>query len=576
MQKYILVVALCFNLSAMASAIADPLALFVNQCLQYHADIEPFHRAHDIEEKTLALEKTLLGLHNINDRLNYYRSLVKDSLHGQDLLLCQVHLADELNAVLQHESVNQWTHYLALLPSPYPDLGATLQALQGNILPVDIKSKLHTAQSSINYSLHQRQFSLQFNDPDCELKQANIESDTATKQPQDDEISLSRYLLTHPNRACRRSAWIHYQTRVKVRNAATLSLIKALRNDLASLQGFSNFGRLQLSRQALALTDIEAFLNSQTRLGIAPWDLAQALAQREHHFTPLKGKETLSALLLHLTQLGLVIETLEPEQPQEGQSEAQSQAQATSQVLRVWHHGRLLGELFVSQGAHNRAHRLRQTLVGHQFGQMAISYQETITKRAEAVNLITALSDSINSLASGAPFYFIATLGQNDKNAVASEWLSLFMADKLPLENPSPRELLLMEHKLQMAVFKSKLALSYYLEPNTEFSLATKASLSEDFALGFTEPLEQANDLIYNFPAIANEGISYYLPLWHRSLAELIFQQASPLCAEDIFTVLVVNEHNAHFTDQLAQLIKGPVDPLSLIRRLPHASFTQE
>jgi hypothetical protein len=214
--------------------------------------------------------------------------------------------------------------------------------------------------------------------------------------------------------------------------------------------------------------------------------------------------------------------------------------------------------------------------VGHQFGQMAISYQNNIRKRTDLVNLIQAVSESINSLASGAPFYFVATLSQRDKNAVATQWLNLFLSQKLPLTPPSPREALLLEHKIQLAVFKSKLSLHYALSPSIIFDNNTQRIISDEFNQGFGEPWDQAAEMIYNFSAIANEGISYYLPLWHRSLAELIFQQAATLPSEDIFTVLVVNENNAQFSDQLAQLISGPVDPLSLIRRFTHASVTQE
>jgi hypothetical protein len=570
MQKYILAVALYFNLSAMAPAIADPLALFVNQCLQYHPDIGPFHSAQDLEDKTLALEKSLLGLHNINDRLSYYRSLVKDAPHGQDLLLCQVHLADELAEILNNDNLTQWTHYLHSLPAPYPDLGAILQRLQGNTLDVDTKSQLHTAQASVNYGLTRRQINMQFNDANCELpsepKTIDVHKAPSHTQP---HISLSRYLMTHPSDICRRSAWRHYQTRLKQRNKPSLEIIKRIRNNNAVIQGYENFARLQLSQQPLTLEELRLYLQSQTkRVSAKPWDLPQALAKSAYHFTPLEGKQTLSTLISHLSELGLIIETL----PSQWDNEPAN----NGQILRVWHHGRLLGEIFINEGQTNRAYRLRQSLVGHQFGQMAISYQKNIRKRTDLVNLIQAVGESINSLASGAPFYLVATLSQRDKNAVASQWISLFLSQKLPLVTPSPRESLMLEHKRQLAVFKSKLVLHYTLSPSIKFDKKTRKLISEEFYSGLGEPWEQAAEMIYNFSAIANEGISYYLPLWHRSLAELIFQQAATLPSEDIFTVLVVNENNAQFTDQLAQLISGPVDPLSLIRRFTHASVTQE
>lgn len=578
MQKYILAVALYFNLSAMAPAIADPLALFVNQCLQYHPDIGPFRSAQNLQDKTLALEKSLLGLHNINDRLNYYRSLVKDAAHGQDLLLCQVHLADELAEILNNDNLIQWTHFLHLLPAPYPELATILQRLQDNSLDIESKSQLHTAQASVNYGLARRQISLQFNDKSCTLPanlKANDQQQASSKTHPN--MSLSHYLMVHPSNICRRSAWRHYQTRLKQRNKPSIEVIKRIRDNNAVIQGYENVARLQLSQQALTLQELRRYLQSQTqRVTVKPWDLPQALANSAHHFTPLEGKQILSTLMTHLAELGLVIETLPRQwEPERGEN-SNNKPEDNSQILRVWYQGRLLGEIFINEGQTNRAYRLRQSLVGHQFGQMAISYQNNIRKRTDLVNLIQAVSESINSLASGAPFYFVATLSQRDKNAVATQWLNLFLSQKLPLTPPSPREALLLEHKIQLAVFKSKLSLHYALSPSIIFDNNTQRIISDEFNQGFGEPWDQAAEMIYNFSAIANEGISYYLPLWHRSLAELIFQQAATLPSEDIFTVLVVNENNAQFSDQLAQLISGPVDPLSLIRRFTHASVTQE
>jgi hypothetical protein len=578
MQKYILAVALCFNLSAMAPAIADPLALFVNQCLQYQPDIGPFRSAQDVEDKTLALEKSLLGLHNINDRLNYYRSLVKDAAHGQDLLLCQVHLADELAEILNNDNLTQWTHSLHLLPAPYPELAKILQRLQDSTLDIGTKSQLHTAQASVNYGLARHQISLQFNDKRCALPanlKANSQQQASSKTAKN--MSLSHYLKVHPSDICRRSAWRHYQTRLKQRNKPSLEIIKKIRDHNAVIQGYNNVASLQLSQQTLTVQALRDYLQSQTQMvGSKPWDLPKALAKSPHHFTPLEGKQILSTLMTHLTELGLVIETLSSPQTSKTDTNADNKPENNSQILRVWHQGRLLGEIFINEGKVNRAYRLRQTLVGHQFGQMAISYQKNINKRTELLNLIQALSESINSLASGAPFYLVATLGQSDKNAVATEWLSLYLQQKMSLAPPSPREALLQDAKLQLAVFKNKLILHYYLSLDINLDKNTQRIISDEFNQGFGEPWDQAAEMIYNFSAIANEGISYYLPLWHRSLAELIFQQTSTLSSEDIFTVLVVNENNAQFTDQLAQLISGPVDPLSLIRRFTHASVTQE
>jgi hypothetical protein len=599
MQKYILAVALFFNLSAMAPAIPDPLSLFVNQCLRFKADIESFRYAQDLTDKTLALEQTLLGLHNINDRLHYYRALTQNARQGQSLVLCQVHLADELERLLSEPSLIQWTHYLALLPAPYPDLGRLLQGLNAQRLPISIKSQLHTAQASINYRLTQRQFALKFNDPHCQpftqTHHNEINSGAASDNTAQDDaaagdksVSISRYLFTQQDKACRRSAWQDYQRRLSQRSAAALNLIKQIRFDFAKTQGFDNYGLWQLKQQQLSQSQLSAYLKSQTRLTqVAPWDLAQALAKAPHNFKALDGEQTLVQLFEALAPLGIRIESLQDYEaklqpysqhpPRSGASLGSSVLKSQqTHIYRVWHHHRLLGEIFTSLGTHNKAYVLRQSLPGQQFGQVALSLQSSIPRRSDAIALITAMSDAMASLANGAAFYLVATLGREAQTSIGSLWLSQYLTQAIDLAPSSAREQLLDEHKHQLKVFNSKLALAFYLAPLEGFSTSTLNTLSNEFALSFGEPWKEANLMIYTFGAIANEGISYYLPLWYRSLAQLIFRQSNSLSNEDVFNILIVNETYAPLEDQLAQLIPGPVDPLSLIRRFTHASITQK
>jgi hypothetical protein len=587
MQKYILAAALFFNLSAMAPAIADPLSLFVNQCLSYQADTGSFKYAQDLADKAQALEQTLLGLHNINDRLHYYRELTHGAHHGQSLLLCQVHLADELEQLLSEPYLIQWTHYLALLPAPYPQLSALLRGLSAQVLPIATKSQLHTAQGSINYSLKQRQFTLKFNDPHC-LPSAALQAVANDSPSEYKAVSISHYLLTQPDEACRRSAWRDYQRRLSQRSAAALQLIKQIRTDLAKNQGFANYALWQLNQQQLNQDEIRAFLASQTQLTqVTPWNLAQALAQAPHSFNALNGEHTLMQLFAALTPLGIRVESLhdyetklQPDRhlPLSSQTslEAPELIGQHSMVYRVWHHDRMLGEIFSNDGTVNKAYILRQSLPGRQFGQVALSVQTNLTRRSDAMSLIQAISDAIASLGNGAAFYLVATLGRESQTSIGSLWLNQYLTQAINLAPLSPREQLLAEHKHQSRVFNSKLALAFYSTAQQDFSVSTQKKLTEEFALSFGEPWPEASQLIYAFGAIANEGVNYYLPLWHYSLAQLIFQQSSSLTPEEVFNILIVNETYAPLKDQLAQLISGPVDPLSLIRRFTHANTTQE
>ena len=131
-----------------------------------------------------------------------------------------------------------------------------------------------------------------------------------------------------------------------------------------------------------------------------------------------------------------------------------------------------------------------------------------------------------------------------------------------------------------MRVFRSKVALHYYqFSGNLDNSdwLAYNTELSAAFADSFGQSWPGATDAIYSFQAIANEGISHYLPLWQDAVAQLIISQsAAQHSSLDIFNLLIVNEAYLPFNDQLEQLIGSPIDPHSLIWRFKHASTAQE
>lgn len=121
MRKSIFAISLYFSLNVFATgqAVADPLALFIEQCLSFNSrQLIPiptaWKKANLSKELTnlpsqqiLDFSQGLLVLNNLNDRNQYYRTLLQrspsttvDNDLQQGLLFCQIHLADELNHLL--------------------------------------------------------------------------------------------------------------------------------------------------------------------------------------------------------------------------------------------------------------------------------------------------------------------------------------------------------------------------------------------------------------------------------------------------------------------------------------------
>ncbi|MCT8986722.1 hypothetical protein [Shewanella phaeophyticola] len=227
------------------------------------------------------------------------------------------------------------------------------------------------------------------------------------------------------------------------------------------------------------------------------------------------------------------------------------------------------------------AQLIKQSVIGHQFGQYSITYPKTLNSQKQQQKLIEALSQAIVSLAQGSQYYLLANKTQNSQqHAIASLWLSQYLRSSQHFAPLSSRAQLALQYQTQMRVFRAKVALHFYLFTgdidNAEW-LSHNAKLSAAFANSFGQPWPQATDVIYSYQAIANQGISDYLPLWQQALTELITQQGNDrLSNPAIFDLLVINEAYLPINDQLEQLIGLPVDPHSLIRRFKHAGTMQE
>ncbi|MGI2173363.1 hypothetical protein [Shewanella ulleungensis] len=604
MLKSISLVILSFSLLATANAVANPLALFVEQCLQYKPDLSNLQQdtlsssAHNAVE----FEKQTLALNNINDRIQYYRPFATDSLSKQGLLWCQLHLADELYELTTNSQTHQLIDSLQHQSAPYNQLAERLERVEQTQWKLTEKSKLHSAQATVNQALSERKLNMQFNDDQCLLKTQPVVDENNQQVSTNIDIHIAKYLLKQPKAQCRQQAWFAYQLRAKSKLQAAIAYIHELQQKRAIEQGYQNAAELALKPYELTPSMLNRFLDTQTdSIDIAPWDIAQALflTQKTAPIEPVSSHDYLSQLFEQLMPLGIRSEYIAQQNSKsdvlEQENTANNEQKDNINIIRIWHQQRLLGEIytyplsqqFSQQQSQSKStfsvnsQLIKQTVIGHQFGQYALSFPATLTTQKQQQKLIASLSQAIVSLAQGGQFYLLAHKTQNkQQHSIATLWLSNYLSQLQQFASSSQREQLVMKYQRQMRVFRSKVTLNYFqysgnLDDNNWLTYNTE--LSAAFRDSFGQSWPNATDAIYSYQAIANEGISYYLPLWQQAVAQLIINQStSRHSSQEIFNLLIVNEEYLPFNDQLEQLIGPPIDPHSLIWRFKHARTAQE
>ncbi|MGL5046463.1 MAG: M3 family metallopeptidase, partial [Shewanella sp.] len=215
---------LSLSLCVMNAAHAEqsPVPLLVEQCLRLpKIDLAAvFANARlttpqlTLAHRALLFEQQTLGLHNINDRLNYYRGFKLPSEEREGLLQCQLHLADTLSQLLSQTELSQLAYALAQGNAEQILLGQQLTQLLQQHWNTEYKAKLYTAQASISQGLASQQFNLAFNDSQCQpevtlphhLHKEDDNSDepkSSSSKQSDFSGTIVSYLLTQKNAVCR-------------------------------------------------------------------------------------------------------------------------------------------------------------------------------------------------------------------------------------------------------------------------------------------------------------------------------------------------------------------------------------
>ncbi|CAM4103439.1 hypothetical protein [Shewanella aquimarina] len=549
MLKRILAVCLALNYSVAAQA-ASPITLLSKQCIDYQVSLSQAQTSDTPQDASVRLERELLGLFNLKDSVRFYRHYPLNAEDKEALLQCQLHLADEFERLAKDPWLKtqsrQWAQSQV---SDLRQLGRRLTQQIAEQIDQVQKAKIHTAQASIAHGLRQKDLSLIIGESRCRLDDEAKSDEARSKEAQAQAFdnSIASYLIHQPDEACKRQVWQAYQTRAKQKNLAAMSLILETKQAVAEEHDALDYASWALSHQQLASPEqVKRYLDSQTRIAPAPWRLGAVLADlAKVEVRPLSGRQLLSDIQQELEPFGLQFETI------------------NTDMLRLWHQGRLLGDIFLSQAATHRGAKtqlspLRQSVVGQQFGQLTLTLPDELDDYRGQEQLIIAAAEMVSRLLTGGRYYLNNTLG--DGQAIASLWLSQYLSKRLLPQLPrDSREAQLKAFASQLKVFRSKLALRAYQAPEHRLY----RDLNQEFSLSFGEPWPEADDALFSFTGAVTQGPLYYLSLWHRSLAEQILSDTHQ---EDkvVFELLLINEQQLSLDEQL-NLIFGSAQSVATI-----------
>ncbi|ABV87693.1 M3 family metallopeptidase [Shewanella pealeana] len=543
-----------FNTAALAAV--SPIPLLVEQCMAYRFPDKPFNHASDSRTLAVKLERDLIGFFNINDRIKYYRQFSLTYADRERLLQCQLYLADEL--ALFFKSTQFQSIRFKLAESDNPDVQALamrINRIANNTEAPKYKAQLHTAQAAFKQGVSSQSLSLNFANNSCKLPQ----NKDATKGA-DFNGSLASYLIKQPDQQCRKEVWQAYQARASIKNKSSLDLIKDLRQQQAKHYGFNDFASEQLDQQWLSNPSLVAeFLRVQTQqIGIAPWDLGFVLSKaRSTSVEPVLAEQWLIQIAAKLEAFGIAVTPI------------------NERVYRAYLDGRLMGEIYLSHAKTIGVKRIRQLVVGQQFGQVELLLKPELDSYQQQSAVIESMAKIITQFASGQPFYLNNTIGETQDTAqIDTLWLQQYLQNQLmPKLAADSREAIVLKYAKQLQVFRAKVALNTYLAPGS----LLKFDLHHAFTQAFSANWDNIKDAPYTFSAIVYEGPLYYQKIWQQALANVIYQSTKDCQNQKlVFDYLVVNESSNSIANILQLLFDGPLTNDSFIKRTQHALNHQD
>ncbi|WP_394201866.1 hypothetical protein [Shewanella waksmanii] len=551
--------AVLLSLSCMTAAVAavSPITLLHNQCIAFNNDTYFDDQANQafptLEHQIVPLERHLLAIVNLRDSVQYYRHYALEPQHREQLLQCQLHLADLFEQLLQQPTMALTVDALSQsVDNKLKQLGQQFSQLNSQQLGQTPKSKLHTAQATIKRGLATHDVRLQFGDSRCEIASPQNQAESAPLN-----LNVANYLIRQSDPDCRQQVWQAYQARAVIRNQAALTQIKQIKAQQAQANGYTQASNFDLSFSYLTSPEkVKLFLDGHTHQVVAPWDLPQVLKFADKTKVKTASRDNLLQQVYQLLKpFGLSVEYI-------GQSQH-----------RLWLDNRLLGELFIRPAKQPKLMTRRIGVVGQQFAQIDIALPSTLDSFRQQQRFIAVMAQAIEEMSYSQPYYLLNRGTSRDSiRKLGQLWLTHYLSEKLlPSIQPGSREAILADYRQQQRIFRAKVALNFYSEQANLYD-----DLPQQFFNSFGQSWPDANAYPYHFYGIAEQGAVYYQQAWLSALSRYIYQYNKP-CQNQltIFNALLINEDALSLTAILTLLLNESLTPTQLIERINHAQAAE-
>lgn len=601
MLKRILVLLLQFSFCYFAQAQSqNPVFLLEQECLHFPTininNIDSQIGSQNVSKVANNLERQLLGIYNINDRIKYFHQQQQVRSERNALLRCQLHLADIFSQLINSSKFNQLLQLLKQSNNnQYTQLAKYLFHIQQQELDSKQKSQLATAQASFQQSLGDTSLTLNIIKPQCQMpvfaarsdanlaksnyiNTNNLNTDNAKINSIGTNVSnkhkplvskninmnVAWYLINQTNAGCRQDVWLAYQNRANIKNHTALNRILAIRSQQAKHAGYQDYASMQLANTYLKSTQtVIQFLQQQLKPKIAtPWNIGRDLSlQSKKNFKSITGKLLLKDLLASLQPLAIRVE-----KPQ-------------ANIIRLWHRNFFLGDIYINEvNSPAQSHAfpyspLIKPVIGRQFGLSFLSLPSTVTSQSQQQKLIQAFAQAISDLSAGSHFYFN---NQTENKMIGVYWLTQFIWQqfiKHDINNAtatSERFQLINDYKKQIKIIRALMIIQVYSADFNAIAINGTNKLQQTIFKQW-----QVNKWSpYGFNAMVTFGPLYFESIWQQTLADYIFKQTYQCqTAEYIYNTLIVNEGNLPLQQILTKLIWQSVSPKSLIRKFKHAAL---
>ena len=493
----------------------------------------------DLATKQHHFELQSLAINNISDSLNYLRQFPLNSDTTEQLVRCQMNLSNVWESFLESSSASLFIQELKASDNKhFHTLAKQLTSSKAHFLPESQLTKLRTMEAIFRSNLSSKASSIHVSKPQCNLNGDNTFGG-------DNDISVARYLINQPNKACRKAVWTRYYDRPYLQKA--LNEIRKIRQQQAKAQGYADYTHFVLTDNYLNTPDlVNQYLTGITQKFVAePWNIGFKLKQLKSppaKTTHQQGHELLIKALNELKPFGINYDYID------------------NQVVRLWYNKHLLGDINViyQEKGKQAAEIIRFPVLGYQFGQARLFLNKQFTSVKQKKQLINQLSVVLSVFFNTSRNYLTnGLINNNDHKLIAQFWIADFLAKKTIKTRTSTTSRLASQYLRQLKVARAKATLDFYIKDKS----SNKGSWPVEI-----KPFAEFDNYLYGFSGMIDQGPNYFAELWQGDLANYLLQYSIDHNKLAIFFEhFIINEQGNSFEQNLIILFGKPTTEAQLV-----------